>query len=217
MKSGIMASGSIKQLRGDTEGAAFLEFTVFAGVFFSLLFGIVEFTLAYYQWNAATKAVQLGARLAAVSDPMTSQISQASWDVTGYLPGDVVDIDDGFDPIVCTGAEGGNCNAPGDYNADAMNTLLYGRGNTSCKEDPRNIGMCDLFWRIEPENVVVTYSYTGMGYAGRPGGPVPTIRVDLVNIPFQFFFISALLGSGDINIPRVASTMSGEDLSLSGS
>jgi hypothetical protein len=216
MKSGIMASGSLKRLRGDTEGAAFLEFTVFAGVFFSLLFGIVEFTLAYYQWNAATKAVQLGARLAAVSDPMTGQVGG----LTGgtYLPGDVVDIEHGFDPIVCTGADGGSCNGnSADYNADVMNTLLYGRGNTECNGQPPNIGMCNLFWRIEPENVVVTYTYTGMGYFGRPGGLVPTIRVDLVDIPFQFFFISALLGWSDIDIPAVASTMTGEDMSLSGS
>lgn len=216
-----MVSDNLKCLRNDTGGAAFLEFTLFAGVFFSLLFGIVEFTLAFYQWNAATKAVQLGARLAAVSDPMSSALDMDSWDLAGYAAGDTVAIADGF-TIICSVTDGiGTCiDDEGDetgYNADVMNTLLYGRGNTgpNCGSPP-NIGMCNMFSRIEPENVVVTYTYTGMGYAGRPGGPVPTIRVDLVDIPFQFFFISSFMGWSDINIPAVASTMTGEDLSLSG-
>jgi hypothetical protein len=212
-----MASDNLKRLADDREGAAFLEFTVFAGVFFSLLFGIIEFTLAFYQWNAATKAVQHGARLAAVSDPMSSTLDVDMWELDDYEPGDIVPIAKGF-TITCTGAGGGSC-SEGTYNADVMDTLLYGRGNTGpdCFGQPPNIGMCNLFERIEPENVVVTYTYTGLGYAGRPGGPVPTIRVDLVNIPFHFFFISALLGFGEINIPRVASTMSGEDMSITGS
>jgi Flp pilus assembly protein TadG len=100
-----MASDSLKRLRDDTEGAAFLEFTVFAMFFFTLLFGIVEFTLAYYQWNAGTKAVQLGARLAAVSNPVSDELAVPSWDLADYAPGEIVAIDDGF-TIVCTGADG---------------------------------------------------------------------------------------------------------------
>ena len=37
--------------------------------------------------------------------------------------------------------------------------------------------MCQIFSRIKPENVVVEYVHTGLGYAGRPGGPIPTIRL----------------------------------------
>lgn len=213
-----MASDSLKRLRDDTDGTVFLEFTVFALFFFSFLFGIIEFTLAFYQWNAGTKAVQLGARLAAVSSPVSDELAVASWDLADYAPGEIVDISDGF-TIVCTGATA-KCNGDADsYNADAMNTLVYGRGNSgpACDGLAPNIGMCNLFGNIGPENVVVTYTYTGMGYAGRPGGPVPTIRVELVGIPFRFFFLSGLLGFGDIEIPGLASTMSGEDLRVTGS
>jgi hypothetical protein len=210
-----MGLDNLKRLRDDTEGAAFLEFTVFAMFFFTFLFGVIEFTLAYYQWNAGTKAVQLGARLAAVSSPVSDELAVASWDLADYAPGEIVDVDDGF-TIVCTGAEGGSCSS-GDYNADAMNTLVFGRGNSSCAEATApNFGMCHLFSRVKPEHVKVTYTYTGMGYAGRPGGPVPTIRVELVDIPMQFIFFDALFGLNDYNIPGLASTMSGEDLSLTG-
>jgi Flp pilus assembly protein TadG len=212
-----MALDNLKRLRDDTEGAAFLEFTVFAMFFFTFLFGIVEFTLAYYQWNAGTKAVQLGARLAAVSSPVSDELAVASWDLADYAPGDIVSIDDGF-TIVCFGAAAECDDDPDSYNADAMNTLVFGRGNSSCAEATApNFGMCHLFTRVKPENVVVTYTYTGLGYAGRPGGPVPTIRVELVDIPMQFIFFDALFGLNQYDIPGLASTVTGEDLSIAGS
>jgi Flp pilus assembly protein TadG len=212
-----MALDSLKRLRDDTDGAAFLEFTVFAMFFFTFLFGIVEFSLSYYQWNAGTKAVQLGARLAAVSSPVATELAVANWDLADYEPGDIVAIDDGF-TIVCSGATAECNDDPAAYDADAMNTLVYGRGNSSCAEATSpNFGMCRLFTRVKPENVVVTYTYTGLGYAGRPGGPVPTIRVELVDLKMQFFFFDALFGLNDYDIPGLASTVTGEDLSIAGS
>lgn len=210
-----MATDNLQRLRGDTDGAVLLEFTIFVGVFFTLLFGIIEFSLAFYQWNAATKAVQTGGRLAAVSSPVSMQLAVSSWDLAGYDPGEVVAISDGY-TIVCSGAEA-TCNGDAaDYDATAMQTIVYGRGKNACTNARPNMGMCNMFSRVSPENVRVTYSYTGMGYAGRPGGPVPTIQVELVGIPFQFFFLNGLLGFGEIDIPGLASTMSGEDLSISG-
>jgi hypothetical protein len=69
-----------------------------------------------------------------------------------------------------------------------------------------------MFDRITPRNVVITYTQTGLGFAGRPGGPVPTITVQLQNIPFQFFFLGGLLGFANINIPPVTTTITGEDI-----
>ena len=211
-----MALDNLKRLRDDTEGAAFLEFTVFAMFFFTFLFGIVEFTLAYYQWNAGTKAVQLGARLAAVSSPISKELAMDSWDLADYAPGDIVAIDDGF-TIVCSGAAAECDDDPDSYDAAAMQRLVFGKGDrTACSSEPP-AGMCNLFSRVTPENVVVTYTYTGLGYAGRPGGPVPTIRVELVDIPMQFIFFDALFGLNQYDIPGLASTVTGEDLSIAGS
>ena len=85
-----MVSGSHKNIWRDESGAALLEFTAAAFTFFIILFGVVEFANVYYQWNAATKAVQLGARLAAVSDPVSDDLTEA--DMSGLsssvLPGD---------------------------------------------------------------------------------------------------------------------------------
>ena len=46
--------------------------------------------------------------------------------------------------------------------------------------------MCHFFPGLRRENVVVTYTATGLGYQTRPGGPVPTITVSLQNVTFQF-------------------------------
>jgi hypothetical protein len=217
MNNAIMESDSPRRLRSDKEGAAFLEFTVFVGAFFTILFGIIDFTFAYYQWNAATKAVQVGARLAAVSDPVASNLKMPNWDVAGYESGSVVPLDDGF-THVCSVVDGvGDCTNGGTYDADAMNTIVFGRGNTECNGTAPNIGMCNIFWRITPENVRVTYEYTGLGFAGRATGPVPTIKVEVVGIPFRFFLVGALAGLNDIEIPGLMSTITGENLSSSGS
>jgi hypothetical protein len=209
MNNVITASDSLKRLRSDCEGSAFLEFTLFVGAFFTVLFGIIDFTFAFYQWNSATKAVQLGARLAAVSNPVASDLTVANWDVVGYASGDVVPLADGF-THVCSGATE-SC-TDGTYDATAMDTIVFGRGNTACNGTPPNIGMCNIFWAIGPENVQVTYEYTGLGYAGRPTGPVPTIKVEVVGIPFQFTLLGSLLGFDDIEIPGLVSTITGEDL-----
>jgi hypothetical protein len=73
--------------------------------------------------------------------------------------------------------------------------------------------MCDIFPRIRPANVVIVYTQTGLGYAGRPGGPVPTITLSLQNLPFQFFFLSGLRGFKDIPIPASTTSITAEDLS----
>jgi hypothetical protein len=77
-------------------------------------------------------------------------------------------------------------------------------------------GMCQIFNRITPANVVVEYvqpsSPSGLGVAGRPGGPVPVITVSLQNLPFTFYFLGGLLGFADINIP-VTSSITGEYMS----
>jgi len=74
--------------------------------------------------------------------------------------------------------------------AAAMNTIVYGRGNTACNNTSGyyNAGMCGFLPEITGANVKVVYSQTGLGYAGRTAGPVPTITVSIENVPFQFSF-----------------------------
>jgi hypothetical protein len=96
-----------------------------------------------------------------------------------------------------------------------MQRLVFGRGNTTCgtigtDSDP---GMCDIFERITPANVRVNYENTGLGFAGRPGGPVPTITLSVTGLTYQFVALGDLLGLGNVTMPDFKVTMTGEDLS----
>ena len=80
--------------------------------------------------------------------------------------------------ITCDGAtESCICNTVGacpgvtGYDRAAMNTIVFGRGSSSCTDATSfyDTGMCDIFPRIRPQNVVIVYTQTGLGYAGRPG------------------------------------------------
>ena len=201
----------LRRLVRDTGGAVFVEFTLIFAVFLTLIMGIVEFGLVFWQWNAASKAVQLGGRLAAVSAPVDSslpnvQCANGAAD-TGKKPHD-------YFLRTCSGATG-TCTS-GTYDAAAMNTLVFGRGNNAC-QDPvvgQLPGMCAIFSRITPQNVVVTYEETGLGFCGRPGGPVPTITVQLTGLTFDWIFMDVLVpGIGDVvQLPGLRTTVTGEDL-----
>src|SRR5262249_10945936 len=122
-----------------------------------------------------------------------------------------------FATRTCTGS--GSCTGGGAFSATAFNTIFFGRGSGACGDatSSYNTGICDILGppRLQAANVVISYAYTGLGYAGRPGGPVPTITVSLQGITFELFFLGGLMGLANIPMPSLATTITGEDLSSS--
>ncbi len=221
-----MAFARLKEFGRDESGAALIEMTVTVTMFLVILFGVVEFSHLFYQWNAATKAVQFGARLAAVSDPVASDLSSLTGVGGSVLPGAAMPA---FDRVCTsdhpTGATG-QCTGVNSYDFAAMQTLIYGRGNgTLCNGTGNNIGMCNLFPNITPQNVRVRYQNNGLGYAGRPSGyvaypgaPVPTITVSIRNFTFNYIFLKGLVpGLTAVSMPGLNTTITGEDLRKVGS
>jgi Flp pilus assembly protein TadG len=205
----------------DTNGGVLVESTVMITIMFVFVLGSIDFLFALYQWNAATKAAQVGVRIAAVSDPVVKGLNGLSANVVSAslrpataMPSFTVTCDGGTATCTCRGA----CKGVGGYNATAMQTIVFGRGSMACGDATSSYttGMCDVFERITPANVRIVYTQpatpAGLGYAGRPGGPVPTIKISLQNMPFRFFFLGDLLGFRDIQIPAATTTMTGEDL-----
>jgi TadE-like protein len=205
------------RLARDQDGAILVEATVTMTVLLVFVLGSIDFLVAFYQWNAAAKALLVGARIAAVSDPVADGLNNLSIAVAGPfmpagapMPSFVVRCDGAARTCTCEGA----CTGITGYNDAAMNTIVFGRGSSSCSDATSlyYAGMCDIFPRITAANVVIVYAQTGLGYVGRPNGPVPTISITLQNLPFQFYFLGGLMGLSKINIPAVAS-IGGEDLS----
>ena len=200
----------LTRLGRDQSGAAMVEFTIVVFFFLVLTGGVVEFALGWYQWNSASKALQQGVRLASVSDPVASDLTNMTGLEGSAIPGDPM-------PSflrVCNGATQ-TCTNGGTYSASAMNTIVYGRGQNTCGTiGPDGFaGMCDIFDRIQPQNVIITYQHTGgLGLAGFPGGAVPTITIELIDLEYNYAFLSGLLGLGPIALPPMRTTATGEDL-----
>jgi Flp pilus assembly pilin Flp len=211
---------SAKYFLRDQHGAVMVEVTIMLSITLVLVFGAIDFLLLFYQWNAAAKAVQIGARLAAVSDPVASGLNRVSQAVVNVsvppgaaMPSFVVTCDGRTETCACNGANA--CRGMRGYDGAAMKTIIFGRGSSSCSDakSADEVGMCDIFSRITPANVKIVYTQTGLGYAGRPGGPMPTITVSLQNLPFQFFFLRGLMGFRDVQIPASTVSLTAEDLS----
>jgi Flp pilus assembly protein TadG len=197
-----------KSLSGDARGALAVEFGIVGSMFIVMLMGMMEFGSAFWQWNQATKALQLGVRLAAVSDPVSSDLKT----MTGLS----ATVEEG-DPMpyfqrICSGATRSCSN--GTYDAGALNTLVYGRGNTACPTTLQGYpAMCQVFSRLRPENVIVEYTQTGLGFAGRPGGPLPSITIRFTGLSYNFVVLQNMLGTTAIPMTGLSATVSAEDLS----
>ncbi|WP_245464910.1 TadE/TadG family type IV pilus assembly protein [Mesorhizobium sp. M1E.F.Ca.ET.045.02.1.1] len=180
-----------------------------------LTLGFVDFGYAFFQWNAATKAVQVGARLASISDPVATALLTAAPTST---PGAPV-VAGAYGPFVCSyTGNTGSCTNGGAFSAANFSRVF--RGDTANTNDDacpalganQRPGMCHYFPGLLRSNVAVAYTATGLGYQTRLGGPVPTITVSLQNMNFQFFFLGGLLGFNNITVPSMLSTVTGEDL-----
>lgn len=222
MRKGCLVYAEFKRNLRDESGATMVEFTAVVLLFFISAFGIIDAGYIYYQWNSATKAVQFGARLAAVSTPVPSDLKNYTGLSSTVLPGMPMPnyswVCNGA-TSQCTSTLGGNT-----YTLAAMQAIVFGRDNAGVRKlaclatetNPRLYGMCNFYDKIDAGKVIIRYDYTGLGYAGRPGGPVPTITVSLQNITYNYFFLGALLGLNSVNLPGLATTVTGEDLSAAG-
>lgn len=213
-----MAAGKLRvRLGRDEAGAVLPEMTAVFVLFMLVLLGIVEFTYAMYQWNAATKAAQWGARLAAVSDPVASNLrTLTGLEPLTNLPGDAMpsyDCTCSGATQSCTGTVPLNATSC-TYSAAAMRTLFLGRGNdgTNCRTGV-NGGMCEFLPSLRMSNIVVRYQYTGLGLAGRPAGPVPTITISFSNLNYDFVFLGGMLNLVSLRFPnRAAVSVTAEDM-----
>lgn len=184
----------------DDAASMTVEFVAVMPGFLLIVFLIMEVALAFFWWKTAEKATQLGARVAIVSDPVTSAVPLTNALANGNVlygtrcsAGGCVD----FGTVSCTGT--------GCSNAAAFNRVI-GR-------------MKNILSIIKPENVTISYKYISTGYAGGP--TVPLVTVTLSNVPFNTGFISILgrlLGSGSAltKLPTISARITGEDLATSG-
>lgn len=156
----------------------------------------VEFGFLLHQWNQGAKAMQLGVRKLIVSDPVTPDF----YTVFAFDPsstGDLINADAGISSS-CGAGTGTACDAA------KMQHIISGGGTWR--------GLEAYFPGLTADEIRVTYELSGLGYQGRPAGPVVTVRMELardaINLPITSTFLDLL----DISFPPFAVSATSEDL-----
>ena len=177
----------------DITGSVLVEYTIVFPIFIVLILGTVDVSYMLYEWALANKAAYVGARKAVVSNPIASNIIQPDYI---YTPAQLLQLGQScFDPATgatnttnCPSSLISVCNAPtsnndctngGGWDPAAFTTILN--------------AMKQVFPRLAPENVQISYRTNGLGFVDRPGGLPMNVTVSIQCMTHQFFFIDALI------------------------
>ena len=187
-------------LGSDARGAGAAEFGLVLPLLVILLFAIIDGGRFFWEYNRAEKATQAGARMAVVTNVVSTDLKNNNYiGVDGLTVGQTIPAS-ALGQIVCTNVGctcTGACTGIGaGYNGPAFTNVVN--------------RMQQLKPDITPANVEIIYRGSGLGYAGDPTGMAmsPLVTVQLKNMQFQPL-TSLMLAS--ITLPSFTSTLTAED------
>lgn len=195
----------------DKSGAAAAEFALVLPLLLILLFGIIDGGRWMWTYNRAVKATQAGARVAAVTNAIPTELTNSYVGTTvggvALTQGDAIPAA-ALGKVTCTRA-----GATGNPTCVCTTTPCPATTFTTSPTgwDAIVARMRNMFPQINDANVIVEYSGSGLGYAGDPDGQdiSPLITVKLQNLNFTPITLLALK-SVQI-IPASATTLTAED------
>ena len=188
---------TLRALFRSNRGASAAEFALVLPLLLLLLFGIIDSGRYVWNVNRAEKAAQMGARMAVVTNFVSSAVDA---DYVGQCSpalqaGDPIPATC-FSQITCSRTSTNATCTSGTPNTVAFNQIL---------------ARMRLFMpEIQPSNLQIIYSPSGLGYAGDPTGPdiAPLVTVRLSGVPFRPVMLLAL---GNIGLPEVRTSLTIED------
>jgi Flp pilus assembly protein TadG len=186
--------GALRFLRSN-QGSTTVEFVVIFLGFISIIFFVVEVAIHMFFMASLEKAAQAGARAAVVSPPVAAGVPLTITKTTAGIYGQKCSqTPSPCVPITTASCTGATCSA-----TEFTRILNHMRGFNG---------------RVQANNVTVTYSDAGIGFAGGP--TVPMVTVTVSGVPFQTGILGLLLGdaSGLATLPERSASMTGEDLAL---
>lgn len=195
----------IARLLKDRSGGSAAEFAMVLPLLIIMLFAIIDGGRYLWTVNRIEKATQMGARFAVVTTPVASGMDSynfvgKTWGGSTLTQGDVIPAG-GF-KVSCTSA---SCTC--DSCPSGMTVAQSSTAFTAIADRMR------LFYpEVADSNVLVTYTGSGLGYAGNPNGMdiSPLVTVEITGM--QFHPIS-LLRVVSWNLPNFRTTLTAEDMS----
>jgi Flp pilus assembly protein TadG len=191
-------------------GATAAEFALVVPLLLIFLLGIIDVGRYLWEVNEGEKATQVGARMAVVTNPVSTGLVDADF-ASGTLPAGELIPADALGELVCTST---SCTCTGCPTA-------IGGGVDSAAFNAIVARMAQIKPGITAANVEITYRGSGFGFAEAVSGPggggvtekmeiSPLVTVSLKDVAFTPL---AMLFAVTVPLPAFATTMTAEDSS----
>lgn len=200
---------ALKALLRRQDGATAVEVALLAPFVITGIMGSLDLGLYVWRWNEAVEAVRVAGRLAAVSDPVSSDISTMTGLETGVVAGQPAGSYErvcSFSTATCTG---------GSFDQAAADRLFYGRSGGACGDATSRdqAGLCDVAPMIARSTVMVAYRASGVDSAGVAGALRPLVTVRVSGAPANLITLSRIVPGRFVSLPPAEVTLLAEDLS----
>ena len=187
----------------DERGLA-AEFALVLPLLLLLMLGTIDVGIYAWRLNQAEKATQIGARWAAVTNPLATEIATTDYSNTTVgsdvlLQGDLIPAS-ALGLITCTSTSCTCTTAP--CPGTTFDSAAFARLAARMKA---------IYPPIQDSNITVEYRGSGLGFAGDPNGPdiAPLITIRLTGLSYASVVLSPL-GSG-VGLPDFAYSLTAED------
>jgi TadE-like protein len=194
---------TIRAFLSDENGGPAAEFGMVLPLVLIFLFGIID--VGRYMWdiNQSEKATQTGARWAAATGILVEDLAEYSFAVDGgIVQGELID-ETSFPGVNCTEngcgcVSGGTC----DFDDATLDDTSF---------DALIQRMSEIKPDIGSDNVVINYSWSGLGFAGDPNGPdvSPIVTISLTGMEFRPLLLQ--LFGGAVSLPNYSYSLTMED------
>lgn len=182
----------------DTSGVVLTEALISFPIMILAFAVIIEFGFLVHQWNLGAKAMHLGVRKLVVSGPVSPDFNTV-FAFNAAQGNDLIPANAGV-RSTCGAGTAAPCNVA------AMARLVDGTPGSMWP------GLAQYYPGLQVDEIRVIYELSGLGYNGRPTGPVVTVRMELQRAPTNMLFVGALLGLAGVNFPPFAVSTTSEDL-----
>lgn len=178
-------------------GAALVEFAIVFLIYTALVFAIIEFAMATFNWSRMVQATQAGARYAITND--------TACDVFDYR-------DEAFIPNCDNGSLDDFCTAGEEVQREISSSeCSAGTNDSGCK-------IVEEMQRYSPyvltgdSTVTVRYTCTETGDPDISLRSIPLVTVRADNVPYHFMMPGLLNIDATVIMPSFETTRVGEDL-----